>query len=291
MGVEDIHPAAAWGLFFEDKWAEGSQDDIKYNNRGVELEDTPGYDCYHVSSMEYIASYQIPTGSGGSTHVPTDEAYRDEVHGDSDGFKIFSPDTIAGYMGFVEVTNPIGGYKKGDVISRALLNTLRIIKHRDTILNDSAVNLPIPYASDEMTEMESLLKLIEDVIAKNGEMAKYAQFYYPAASICHAYQPKVKANEELSPKFMANKWSLPCVGDWFRIAWYHNQGYELGADNAIFARSVYEKVMNAFTRGYYWGLPEGYSHKVAYYAALGNPGSTYIANKSSPWPVRPIVSF
>ena len=56
-----------------------------------------------------------------------------------------------------------------------------------------------------------LTQYIADVIANNENLSKYQQFYYPAVSKCYAYQPTVKAGEELADKFKYHNWYLRCV--------------------------------------------------------------------------------
>ena len=75
-----------------------------------------------------------------------------------------------------------GAYKKGDEVPVGLAKTLKIIQHRNKILEDSGVNLPIPEATDLYTEQAMLTQYINNIIANNENLSKYQQFYYPAAS-------------------------------------------------------------------------------------------------------------
>jgi hypothetical protein len=49
---------------------------------------------------------------------------------------------------------------------------------------------------------------------------KWSQMYFPAASACYAYEPKIKDNETLCDKFKIHNWALPSLGLAIRIAWY-----------------------------------------------------------------------
>ncbi len=296
MGTKDLFPeysdwGASFSLFLLDGdggWAEGGNNDIIANIRGVELTDKPSYDPYDIAALGTISAIGLFTADGKETNNITIDSYRDEVYGDADGFKIISSNTAAGCIGFEELKNPIAGYKKGDIIPKALLNTLKIIEHRDIILSDSSVNLPIPTASDSLTEMQHLNQLMSDIVSQNSH--KYAQFYCPAASLCHAYEPTTKVNETLSPKFAAGKWALPTAGDLCRITWYRLQGYELDTVDAIFARAVQDKAMTPFhERNYYWSSSKQYKRYM--YSFEPNKGILEYSLWYNTFAVRPIVSF
>lgn len=291
VALNDVSTGIQWGLYFNNgtgSWAEGGNDDLNYNIRNIELEDTLNYDCYDIPTIANIGNRGLTTSAGAASNYINADTFRDEEYGDADGFKMLDASSAMGDFGFQELKSPIAGYKEGDVISKSLLKTLQIIQHRDLILNDSAVNLPVPYATDKMTEMEHLNQLMTDIVNEMGN-AKYRQYYYPAASFCHAYQPSVKTDEVLSPLFLAGKWSLPCEGDLARLYWFHKCGYDLTGEGAIFARGRNDGVFSAFTASWYWSASE-YSRYNAWYVNFSD-GSTNDYGKYSSGRVRAVVAF
>lgn len=101
---------------------------------------------------------------------------------------------------------PVDGHKKGERFEVGDYNALCILHHRDKILSDSGINLPIPKASNGKTEMESLTELLAAAKAKGDVVYRE---YFPAESYCHAYEPETDKDETLSEKFAAGKWRLP----------------------------------------------------------------------------------
>lgn len=291
VALSDVSTGIQWGLYFNNgtgSWAEGGTDDLNYNIRNIELDDTLNYDCYDIPSIANIGTRGLTTSAGADNAYISADTFRDEQYGDEDGFKAMPTGSAMADMGFQELKSPIAGYKEGDVISKSLLKTLQIIQHRDLILGDSSVNLPIPYATDKMTEMEHLNQLMTDIVTEMGH-AKYRQYYYPAASLCHAYQPAVKTGEVLSPLFLAGKWSLPCEGDLARLCWFHKCGYELTNDGAIFARGRNDNVFSAFTNTWYWSASE-YSRGGAWIVYFSD-GYTGNYGKYGSSRVRAVVAF
>ena len=66
-----------------------------------------------------------------------------------------------------------GAYKKGDEVPVGLAKTLKIIQHRNKILEDSGVNLPIPEATDLYTEQAMLTQYINNIIGTNYHHSPY----------------------------------------------------------------------------------------------------------------------
>lgn len=127
----------------------------------------------------------------------------------------------------------------GDKVARGQLHTLKIIAHRDYILQDANVNLPIPKRTDSQTMAENLASCISAVQASHANASKYQQYYYPAASYCHAYVPETdKPDEVVAEKFGEGRWSLASIGELSRCTWYHLKGYVVGANHNIFAKGV-----------------------------------------------------
>jgi hypothetical protein len=288
VALSDISTSSIWGLYFNSGWSEGSSNDATYNVRNIELADTPGYSVYNIPTIVDITSMGLYNSQGSGTSYITDDSYRDENYGDADGFKVPNVNTAVAEIGFTTLTSEVGDYKIGDVIPKGLRNTLNIIKHRNTILGDSSVNLQTPCATDKMTELESLNSLMAEIVTEKGS-SKYQQYYYPAASFCYAYQPKVKSGETLSPLFKTGKWFLPNLGDLGRLYWYHSKGYNVDTQNAIFAKAVSDGVFTQLTSTYYWSALE-YSALHAWIIDFGN-GYVNNVNKCYSYRVRAVVAF
>ena len=88
-------------------------------------------------------------------------------------------------------------------------NTQLIIAHRNVILKDSGVNLPVPEeqaAAGNDSAFTYLTNDLSDAAVKGNNLTAY---YYPAASMCYAYEPAVGKNEKLDDRFKAGQWFLP----------------------------------------------------------------------------------
>ena len=248
-------PSGAWGLIWEEY-------DPKGGLPAIELQDRPDYSILNVPTIQDI------TQRGTSLTSISDETSRDETtYGDPDGFKIYSPDTFFGTLGFITLDKALGDYPAGAKIPYGLANTLRIVAHRDIILSDSAVNLPLPQKTENMSSYQHLALLMNELEQREND-SRYRQFYYPAASMCNTYEPGIKTGEKLSDLFKAGKWFLPSGGELARICWYHLQGYELGTPNAIFARAANDGVLSNIP-GWYFSSSE-YSPSMAWYVNCQN---------------------
>ncbi|MDE5749509.1 MAG: LamG domain-containing protein [Duncaniella sp.] len=194
--------SAAWGL----QSGDGSSNSFSE----ILLEDRPGYNAFDVPTIPN-------TGSSGLSGSYIDEnSYLDPST--ADGFKVIDPSTPVGQLGLVQLTEPLGQYNAYDYIPYGQFLTLNIIRHRDYVL--SGVGLEIPTDKAGMSEMSHLNVLMGRAVSDNGGQGKYRQFYYPAASMCHAYEPSVKDGETLDPCFRAHNWFLPSVGELARLYWY-----------------------------------------------------------------------
>ncbi|MCM1219918.1 MAG: DUF1566 domain-containing protein [Lachnospiraceae bacterium] len=290
--MQDNFGTIQWGLYFNNgtgSWAEGGNDDLNYNIRSLQLVDDPQYNCYDIAAIVNIGTQGLQTSAGANSSYVNDDTYRDEEYGDSYGFKryTYNANYAVTDIGFVELSAKLGKFGEGDVIPRGLIKTLQIIAHRDKILD--SVGLAVPHATDKATELENLNELMAKVVADNDGKAKYRQFYYPAASLCHAYEPTVKVGETLSPKFKAGMWFLPSVGELMRMYWYHRQGYELTNPYAIFARARQDNVFTQFTNTWYWSASENsQSHA---WGVNFNDGITYNNTKCHSSRVRAVVAF
>ena len=186
------------------------------------------------------------------------------------------------------------GLKIGDMIARGQLNTIKIIAHRDYILQDTNVNLPIPKATAEKTLEQSLTECIKSVQTAHGNAKKYQQFYYPAASYCNAYAPTLDNNTEtLAEPFTEGHWFLMSSGEMARCSWYAMKGYNLGIANNIFAQAKADFRFEAFFNSWYQ-LSSEISELSAWVLkpVLGLfDGGGSIALKFNAGKVRPAVAF
>lgn len=289
VSTQELSTGIQWGLYFNNgsgSWAEGGTDDRNYNMRNIQLDDTPGYNVYDTP-ITNIGSH------GMATSYVTDANYRDEYS--ADGFKEFTDAQAGGDIGFMRLTRDYTfkgkTYAAGEYIPKGFYKTLQIITHRNTILQDSAVALPVPQASESETELQCLNRLMAEIVAdpEHEGLAKWRQFYYPAASLCHAFQPSVKAGCELADKFKAGMWFLPAEGDNMRMYWHYKERNVDGSPYAIFQKWVELGVFNQWRNAWYWSSTEG-----SQYGSWGvyfNDGNCIVSGKYGSGSVRAVAAF
>lgn len=191
---------------------------------------------------------------------------------------------------------------KGTRVPWGFLQNLYIINHRNTVLLNIVTStneetgevltygLPVPGKTETQTEWDNLTQCLDDITAQYN--AAYKELYFPAASKCYAYCPKVKEGEKLSDKFNIHNWFLPCSGDLFRMYWYHRQGYTEETDTAIFTKPT-QDMGNDFTglgtSSAYWSSCEYFANN-AWFVWFGT-GQIYFYNKSFAHAVRPLIAF
>lgn len=268
----------AWGLY----------NDADNGFADLTLSDESTYSVYDIVSIDNITS-------GINENYVTDEQYRDETSaGDADGFKIFATNTAPGDMQLVTLTTEVSldgkTYLVGEKMPIGKLKTLRIIQHRNKILNDSGINLPIPSETASETEYQNVTTCINNLVAANSDTAKYQQYYYPAASYCYAYQPTVlRSGEVLNDKFKKHNWYLPSEGENCRMYWYKSKGYTVGTSHAIFAKAVTAGIFTQWTESWYWSSSE-YSASGAWYVNFHN-GHVPVNGKYLNGYVRAVAAF
>ena len=266
---------------------------------GITLGDDPSYDVYNLTRLTDI----------GRGYDVNDTNMRDESNTENDGFKEYTDLNTISDIGFDEITETmydqtvgkdgvtLGEYLEkvglhvGDKVSRGQLYTLYIIAHRDKILQDSKVNLPVPKRTSEQTLAQNLASCISSVQSSHGNNNDYQQYYYPAASFCQAFMPPIKDGETLSEPFGEGHWFLPSIGEMSRFVWYCMQGYTVGKANNIFAKAF--TVDGKFVKPidtWYWSASENY----AYTAWTLAPVSGRVNNNSSKhndYRLRPVAAF
>ena len=299
-----------------------------------------GNDLYHAlkcpeANLDTSSFYNIPTiiDLTGSTFYITDANMRDEVSTlgvQNYGFKPFPYN--AHYSDGVTGGNVVGseffdgnisartlsaslaalagdGYSEGDIVNSGYAKTLKIIEHRNKILNNGVVMIPadaehgisedrlgpleLPHASAGQTELQSLASLMGNLRQymashySETNVAKWTQLYFPAASAAYAYQPSVPSNFVLADKFKAHNWFLPAEGLLDRIHWYLKKGTDSQLN--IFRKALADGVFVNFSSSYYWSSTE-YS---AYYAWIVYFGGTYSYTyfKNYSYYVRAVAAF
>ena len=278
-------------------WGLWNGTDENYSMNGIILGSNPAYDVYNLPSLqEYTSGVNV-----------SDTSMRDESNTANDGFKEYTVLNTISDIGFEKITQSMWnlsvgnatlgdyfirvGLNVGDMVARGQLNTIKIIAHRDYILNDTNVNLPIPKATPEKTLAQSLAECIKSVQTAPGHAQKYQQYYYPAASYCNAYVPTVGNTQTLAEPFTEGHWFLMSSGEMARCSWYTMKGYNLGVANNIFAQAKADLIFSAFSNTWYWTSSE-YSE---IYSWILNPVSgqfdAYGISKYHAYQVRAAVAF
>ncbi len=206
----------------------------------LSLKDNPNENVYDIRYLEN----QVRNNS-----EINDSNILDSTNIRNDGFKDYSTVVSYGSIGFITITNTIynrlknyldkAGLKINDKISYGQYKTLTIIAHRDMILTDSNINLPIPEKTANMSEKEVLSQYIQNIVTNNKN--EYRQYYYPTASYSFAHAVSVD-NDEIG----LHKWYLPSSGETIRFIWYHEKGYKFNSEYSIFSQGVQDKVFNPF---------------------------------------------
>ena len=204
------------------------------------------------------------------------------------------------------------GYSVGDIVNSGYAKTLKIIEHRNKILNNGVVMIPAdpdngvledrlgpldtPHAGNGQTELESLASLMGTLRSymashySETNTAKWTQLYYPAASAAYAYQPTVSGDFVLAEKFKAHNWFLPANGLLARLCWYHRQGYSNTPENKnIFKQAYADNLFAQFTSSSYWSSSE-YSSVSAWYVYFSGFNS-YNHSKYYSYYVRVVAAF
>lgn len=245
VAMNNANGGTYWGLFNNSSYPAQSIPDIVLET---------GYNAYDTPMTNVTSGGIVATTEGGTNSYISDETYRDESDtGDADGFRKLAAGSAATHIGFTTLPTAFHGLPAGSRIPFSLYETLQIIDHRDEVLGQLGYDIPVASANE--TESQALSRLIAAIQTESGE-AKYGQFYYPAASFAHAYEPTIlRSGEELADKFKAGKWGLPSAGDLARLYWYHTKGYD-GAEHAIFSEAAQSNLFTRFSASYFWSSLE-----------------------------------
>ena len=278
-----------WGLY--------NSTDADNGMNGIRLGSNSAYNVYNLPLLqEYTNGVNV-----------SDSTMRDESNTANDGFKEYTALNTISDIGFEKITQSmcdinVGhtilreyfdhvGLKEGDMVARGQLNTIKIIAHRDYILKDTNVNLPIPKATPEKTLAQSITECIKSVQTEHGNAQKYQQYYYPAASYCNAYVPTLdKVTETLAEPFTEGHWFLMSSGEMARCSWYAMKGYNLGVANNIFAQAKADLRFDVFLDTWYW-LSSEYSGIYSWRMGPVSGQLVYNAHKYIAHQVRAAVAF
>ena len=290
VALED-YGTRVWGLY--------NSTNADYGMNGIKLGSNHTYNVYNLPLLqEYTESVNV-----------SDSTMRDESNTANDGFKEYTVLNTISDIGFEKITQSMWdtsvghttlseyfkrvGLNVGDMVARGQLNTLKIIAHRDYILNDTNVNLPIPKATSDKTLAQSLSECIKSVQASHNNAQKYQQYYYPAASYCNAYVPTLDNNTQtLAEQFSEGHWFLMSSGEMARCSWYARKGYDdASTPHAIFAKPWADLRFTKFSNTEYL-LSSEYSETNSW---LLNPVTGgynfYSYNKGYPHLARAAVAF
>lgn len=283
------YESRVWGLY--------NSTDANNGMNGIKLDGNSSYNVYNLLLLqEYTTGLNV-----------TDANMRDESNTANDGFKEYTALNTISDIGFEEITENmyninVGhtilgeyfdrvGLKVGDMVARGQLNTLKIIAHRDYILKDTNVNLPIPKATSDKTLAQSLSECIKSVQASHNNAQKYQQYYYPAASYCNAYIPSLDNNTQtLADPFSEGHWFLMSSGEMARCFWYARKGYDdASVPHAIFAKPWADLRFTKFQSTWY-RLSSEYS-ELNSWSLYPVSGQFYGHSKYGAYQVRAAVAF
>lgn len=263
MALKDFSLECCWGLY-SNNWT-----------GGITLDDNPDYNVFDVPTLT--------NRTEGSTTISIGN-YRDEVAGDAEGFKIQQKGTALAELGWTESDIDYKDTHKGDILPWGLINTLKIIQHRDKILDGVTPMLKHP------TSLKDLEELISTIIADNGSQSKYQQFYFPSASLCHEYEPEIKPGEKIADSLKKGHWFLPSLGELARIYWYFKHDNEQREiTNGIFEKSITASIFATLKTLYETSTEASVSS--AYIINTTNGTCNNATAKSSNYSTRAIAAF
>ena len=180
-----------------DHWGLYPANDGNGVSNSITLQDNETYNVYDIQSIANITSSGLKNNIANNSpwYVHPDnyldedtvDGFVDPVNntGAADGLA----SSINGRTGKEDLTAELAvlsrSYKAGESVPVGLVKTLKIIQHRNKILEDSSVDLPIPQASETMTETGHLNYLIQEVVSAEGHKNAYRQFL----SLIHISEP------------------------------------------------------------------------------------------------------
>lgn len=246
----------------------------------------------------------------------------------NDGFKCVTPDMAIGdgfaynesNMSFDSIGERTlnadlaklagSGYKENNIVNSGYAKTLKIIAHRNNLLNNDILGadgeviyqgglFPLPSASGSTTEIKALGTLIDQLrtwASQSGGLndpypTKWQQLAYPFVSACYAYQPTqlLLDGEVLADKFKSHNWFAPTEGHVARICWYAKYGTKGGFDPFKNAREKGLLGNLNTSSSFHWSVTEYGSHN-AWVVFFAN-GATTDHNKGYSYVGRAVSAF
>lgn len=274
-GVYSSTSDAATGLYYTD--SEQTKKLFDYEDQGLT---TTSF--YNIPTITDLGTLGLTTPGGTTNSYATDDTMRDATDDENNQFKRYSAGVAAGDGFAVSETEAQvtartldrelamlagNGYHEGDIVNSGYAKTLRIIQHRNKLLNRfwPEIGLPsasmgVPTATDNTTELQDLVNgmaFIREWIRLNYDSTNYvkwSQIYFPAASLCYGYQPSVRSDETLADKFKAHNWFLPTEGQLARLYWYYAKG--TSSDLNIFKGAIAKGKFTNFSTSTHWSSTE-----------------------------------
>lgn len=233
-----------------------------------------------ININESDTSIGMDVGNDNINNMFVDNNYRDQSNTDNDKFKALGINTMLGNIGW---DNPQENFEidglcfdkkpgvgthslnvsKSDYLPIGKINTLNIIRHRNLLLDYCKASYTSnpegafarPYTTTNYTEYDILTANTIIGLFNSANGWSYATWdanvgntwgdtlYYPAASLCFAYEPNV-AN--LAEKFKKYNWFLPSSGELIRLLYYiyHGSPSASISSTAFGDAKVFEKFRN-----------------------------------------------
>lgn len=250
---------------------------------------TPAYDT-PLSNITQTSNF-IARDTNTSYFNTDNDVFVSRPNNNAEGELLYTPsvDTVIDALVEGSVT-----FEAGKNYPAGYRNTLVLMRWRNTIL--SYARKGIPAASINETEIQCLNRLISEIVSESGNN-NYRQYYYPAASYCHAYKPAVKSYETLHDKFKAHKWFLPAAGELARMIFYwlrtQNETSAISKYNAFKVAKAAGKI--SFSSDWYLSSTENSAMFVwsvnGGTSVVGNNGNGYNGSKGSSYIVRPVCAL
>lgn len=256
---------------------------------------------YDISDIYNIENY------GASNTTLTIDMVRDEDNFLNAGFKPYSATTGLGdgfaynerenssmrqktYRTLTAVLSQlVDSNLDGKMVNSAMAHTLKIIRHRNLILENGAsavsgdASVEVVPKLGKPTNLTHLAKSMDDFVASMDGSSKWRQIFYPAASAAYEYQPTVKTYETLNSRFTNHHWFLPTLGLLVRINWYvRHSTYSSFKKYVSWANTSYSTCEEqAQNNTFYYQVKHGIMGYIGY---VGN-------SKGHENSVRPICAF
>lgn len=311
-----------WGVYKSTVANEGLFDKDASGN-AVYLTSDKVSDVYNILSITNLTSSglsnsYIDPAQNSDYRSTSDEALRynygfkliaaDKSVGDGFGYGE-TPDFVAARTLDDDLAKLAGSaYKSGDIVNSAYAKTLKVIQHRNALLNSNIIGadkevlipsgrFPVPYKTTDKSELGNLGLLMSSLRAwgkdefgeTDDNSKKWSQLAYPFASACYAYEPTMtlKDGENLAEKFKAHNWFAPTHGLLARICWYVKYGASQGV--GVINEAVSKNLLNFSTSSNHWSVAESYMN-YAWYVYIGN-GFTDNGNKLYSYVGRAVSAF